>query len=148
MIELTICFCDKILLKSLPLKFKRSIIILFFSTLILLTAQAKNQSAQQSFLPTLLLIGSLMFLFYVLILRPQKRQEQERQKMLQSIEKGDKVVTIGGIYGLVVDIDEQSKIVTLEVAKNVKIDFMLSAISQVVKKKKQGATEKSEEQSK
>lgn len=121
---------------------------MFFSTLILLTAQAKNQSAQQSFLPTLLLIGSLMFLFYVLILRPQKRQEQERQKMLQSIEKGDKVVTIGGIYGLVVDIDEQSKIVTLEVAKNVKIDFMLSAISQVVKKKKQGATEKSEEQSK
>ncbi|MCX7765300.1 MAG: preprotein translocase subunit YajC [Candidatus Sumerlaeia bacterium] len=121
---------------------------MFFSTLILLTAQAKNQSAQSNFLPTLLLIGSLMFLFYVLILRPQKRQEQERQKMLKSLEKGDKVVTIGGIYGLIVDIDEQAKIVTLEVAKNVKIDFMLSAISQVVKKKKQATTEKAEEQSK
>lgn len=108
----------------------------------LLIAQAQ-QGGQGSgnFSMMLLMIFSLMFIFYLLILRPQKRQERERQAMIESIEKGDKVVTIGGIYGTVVEIDTNAKIVTLEVTKNIKIDFMRSSISQITKKKKQSQSE-------
>ena len=108
----------------------------------LLVAQAQQTgSGSGNFSMMLLMIFSLMFIFYLLILRPQKRQERERKSMIESIEKSDKVVTIGGIYGTVVDIDTNAKIITVEVAKNVRIDFMQSAISQITKKKKQGQGE-------
>jgi preprotein translocase subunit YajC len=85
----------------------------------------------------IIMIGMLGFLFWIMIIKPQKRQERERDAMLSALEKGDKVVTIGGIYGTVTDIDKEGKVVTLEVAKNVKMDFTRSAVSQITKKKKQ-----------
>ena len=85
------------------------------------------------------MIGILVFLFWIILIKPQKRQEQERKKMLSSLQKGDKVVSIGGIHGTIVDIDENGDIVTVEVAKNVRMDFTRSAVSQIVKKKKQSS---------
>ena len=108
------------------------------SFLFTLVGQTQQQSpGGGGFSTMLLMILSLVFLFYILILRPQKRQEQERKQMLGNLEKGDKVVTIGGMYGTIVDIDDNATMLTLEVAKNIKIDFTKSSISQIVKKKKQ-----------
>ena len=60
-------------------------------------------------------------IFYFMILRPQQKRQKERQKLLEAIKKGDKVMTAGGMYGALPGIDE--KIVLVQVADNVKMKF-------------------------
>lgn len=84
-----------------------------------------------SFLPLILLV----VVFYFMLLRPQRKREQERVKMLNSLKKGDKVVTIGGLHGSIVDLNEQK--VTLKVNENSRLVFERSAINQVVNKEKE-----------
>ena len=64
----------------------------------------------------LLLIFVIMWFF---VIRPQRKQQKELQKFRDSLKKGDKVVTIGGIYGTVVELKDKS--VLIEVDKDVKI---------------------------
>lgn len=64
----------------------------------------------------LLLIFVVMWFFMI---RPQRKQQKELQKFRDGLQKGDKVVTVGGIFGTVVDIKEKS--VLIEVDKDVKI---------------------------
>lgn len=65
--------------------------------------------------------------FYFMLWRPQKKEQQKRQNMLESLKKGDKIITIGGMYGTITNISEKK--VTVEVAENVEINFVRSAIS-------------------
>ena len=66
-------------------------------------------------------------IFYFMLWRPQKKEQQKRQNMLESLKKGDKIITIGGMYGTITNISEKK--VTVEVAENVVINFVRSAIS-------------------
>lgn len=66
-------------------------------------------------------------IFYFLLYRPQKKEQKRRADMLNSLKKGDKVVTIGGMYGVITALNE--KTVTLKVADKVEIDFLRSAVS-------------------
>lgn len=66
-------------------------------------------------------------IFYFMLWRPQKKEQQKRQSMLESLKKGDKIITIGGMYGTITNISEKK--VTVEVAENVEINFVRSAIS-------------------
>lgn len=66
-------------------------------------------------------------IFYFMLWRPQKKEQQKRQNMLESLKKGDKIITIGGMYGTIINISEKK--VTVEVAENVEINFVRSAIS-------------------
>lgn len=65
--------------------------------------------------------------FYFMLYRPQKREQQKRDKLLSGLKKGDRVITVGGIYGTITAITE--KTVTLKVAEKVEIDFSKSAVS-------------------
>lgn len=75
---------------------------------------------------TLTMIGFLVVLFvifYFLMIRPQRKRQQEQQKMLQALKKGDRIVTIGGIYGEVQSVDENNVVIkvengTLRIARN------------------------------
>ena len=78
-----------------------------------------------SFLPLVAIIA----IFYFLILRPQRRKQQETQKMLAALRKGDRIVTIGGIHGVIQGIRENSVIVKVD--ENTKLEFSRSAISNV-----------------
>ncbi len=81
------------------------------------------------FLP-LILVGVLFFfLFY-----SQRRQEKKRRQMLASLKKGDKVLTSGGIYGVVLNVKKEEKIVILKIADNVKVEVSLNAVEGVVGK--------------
>ena len=103
--------------------------------LILIAAQAPSGGSQPSSSPLFfVMIAIMVLLFWMMIVKPQRRQEKERKQMLSTLEKGDMVITIGGIHGSVVEIDEKGEKVTLEVAKNVRMDFLRSAISQIKKK--------------
>jgi len=79
-----------------------------------------------SFLPFVLIIG----IFYFLIIRPQNKKRKETEKMLSSLKKGDKIVTIGGIYGTVSTVKETTVIVKVD--DNVKMEFLRSAVSSVI----------------
>lgn len=66
-------------------------------------------------------------IFYFMLWRPQKQEQQKRKNMLESLQKGDKVITIGGMCGTITNISE--KRVKIEVAENVEIEFVRSAVS-------------------
>ncbi|NOX44515.1 MAG: preprotein translocase subunit YajC [Caldiserica bacterium] len=60
-------------------------------------------------------------IFYFLIIRPQKRREREHRKLIQSLKRGDRVVTAGGIYGTIDKIDDDTVILSLEEGAKVRI---------------------------
>lgn len=67
--------------------------------------------------------------FYFMVWRPQRKEQAARQKLLASLKAGDKVYTVGGLYGTVDSLTE--KTVVLEVADGVKVTFMRNAVSGV-----------------
>lgn len=70
-------------------------------------------------------------IFYFLILRPQQKKAKEQQALISSLKSGDKVVTSGGIHGLIANVKE--KTVILKVADNVKIEIDKAAVGIVTK---------------
>lgn len=74
----------------------------------------------------------LMFaVFYFLLIRPQQKRQKERNSMLNALQEGDKVITIGGLHGTIVELTESSAI--LKVGENSRLTFERSAINTVVK---------------
>ena len=80
-----------------------------------------------SLISTLVMFGAVILIMYFLMIRPQQKRQKEHQKMLDSIKKGDKVITTAGMHGTVVDIDGNSFVI--QVADNVKITFDKQAIA-------------------
>ena len=73
----------------------------------------------------------LMFaVFYFLLIRPQQKKQKSRSLMLNQLKKGDKVTTIGGMHGTIVEITDDT--VVLRVNDTMKITFERSAINNVV----------------
>jgi preprotein translocase subunit YajC len=68
---------------------------------------------------------------YFLIIRPQKQKEKKRKEMISNVRKQDKVVTAGGVHGVVVSVKENEVIVRVDDAKDVKIKVDKSALTSV-----------------
>ncbi|MSP64832.1 MAG: preprotein translocase subunit YajC [Ignavibacteria bacterium] len=75
---------------------------------------------------TLLMFSMIILIFYFMILRPQNKKQKEKEKLISSIKKGDKVITAGGIHGEIAGTDE--KTVLLEIADKVKVKIEKSSI--------------------
>jgi preprotein translocase subunit YajC len=100
------------------------------------TASAPAQQAQQgSPLISLMPIALIFIVFYFLLIRPQKKQQQDHAKMLEGLKKNDEVVTSGGIYGTIVNM--QDDVLTLRVDDNTRIKVQKSSVSRL--KKAQGS---------
>jgi preprotein translocase subunit YajC len=80
-------------------------------------------------LGSLLPFVAIIAIFYFLIIRPQNKRQKETQKMLAALKKGDRVVTIGGIHGVIQSVKESAVIVKVD--ENTKLEFNRSAISSV-----------------
>jgi preprotein translocase subunit YajC len=93
---------------------------------LLQAAGATSSQTLMSVVPFILIIA----IFYFFIIRPQNKKQKETQKMIDALKKGDKVVTIGGIHGLVSQAKE--KTVIIKVDEGVKIEFNRSAIAAVI----------------
>ncbi len=91
-----------------------------------------QQGGSGSMLSTLIMFAAIFAIFYFMIIRPQQKRQKERDKMLGAIQKGDKVVTSGGIHGTVSGIEDN--VVLLQIADNVKIKVDKSAINIVTAK--------------
>ena len=73
----------------------------------------------------------IFIIMYFMLFRPQKKRQQEQQRLISALKTGDKVVTNAGIHGLIANVKETTVIV--KVADNVKIEMEKSAIANVVK---------------
>jgi preprotein translocase subunit YajC len=73
---------------------------------------------------------AMLAIFYFLIIRPQQQKQKAMETMLKALKKGDRVLTTGGLYGVVVGIDEGK--VVLRIAEDVKAEFTRSAVVQVI----------------
>ena len=91
-----------------------------------------------NFLPFVAIIA----IFYFLIIRPQSKKQKETQKMLSALKKGDKIVTIGGVYGVINSVKDKTVIVKVD--DNTKIEFSRSAISGIIDAASEDKTEKIE----
>jgi preprotein translocase subunit YajC len=82
----------------------------------------------------LLLIAPIGVLFYFLLIRPQRREQAQRQSMLEAIKKNDHVITVGGIYGVVTNVHREANEITIKVdeATNTKLRLTLGSIARVV----------------
>jgi len=102
----------------------------------------QNGGGSANLISTLIMFGAIFFIFYFMIIRPQQKRTKERNKMLSNIQKGDKVMTSGGLHGTVSSIED--KHIILQVADNVKLKFDKSAITTVLSSKDdiQNKTEK------
>jgi preprotein translocase subunit YajC len=78
----------------------------------------------------LLFFAAIFAIFYFLLIRPQQKQKADRQRMVDGLKRGDRVVTTSGIHGTVTALTEQT--MTLRVADQVKLDFDRSAVGRVV----------------
>lgn len=80
------------------------------------------------------MFGSVIFIFYFMIIRPQSKRQKEMKKMLDDMAKGDKVVTGAGMHGTISDIDQNK--VLVQIAENTRVWFDKTAIVTVNKKEK------------
>jgi len=99
-------------------------------------------SAIMGFLPLVAIIA----IFYFLILRPQNKKQKETQKMISALKKGDRVVTIGGIHGVIQSVKENTVIVKVD--ETVKLELnrgAISSVSSVAKEEKEDKEEEKEE---
>lgn len=96
------------------------------NSLLLQAAAAPAPSGFGMLMPLVLIVG-IMYLFMI---RPQQKKQKETQKMIDSLKKGDKVVTIGGIHGTIASTKENT--VLVKVDDNTKIEFNRTAIATVI----------------
>ncbi|MGD1841278.1 MAG: preprotein translocase subunit YajC [Thermonemataceae bacterium] len=98
--------------------------------LILLQA---NTSSGTGGLANLLLIGGMIIVFYFFMIRPQQKRQKEQKKFRESLKVGSKVVTIGGMHGKIISMQEET--IVLEVDRSTKLTFEKSAVSAEASKK-------------
>ena len=74
----------------------------------------------------------IFVVFYFLLIRPQKKAQDEHKKMVANLKKNDEVITSGGIHGTIANVKDNS--ITLKVDDNVKIEIQRSCISTIKRK--------------
>jgi len=91
---------------------------------ILLQAQAQGQSNPYF---QFIFFGAIIVVFYFFMIRPQQKKAKDQKKFIDDLEKGDKIVTIGGAHGEVAELDGDTFV--LEIERGGRIRFNKSAIS-------------------
>ncbi len=89
---------------------------------------ANQANPMMQFLPLMVIMFAVM---YFLIIRPQKQKEKKRQAMITNVRKQDRIVTAGGVHGVVVSVKENEVIVRIDDTKDVKIKVDKSALTSV-----------------
>jgi preprotein translocase subunit YajC len=120
------------------------------TSLFVLLAEAENKPAQPegSFLqqlfanplPIMMMVGLL--LFYVIFLRPMKRQEAERQTLLSKVKKNDEILTTGGIYATVIEVSDKEDKIIVKISDNVRVKIAKAAIARNITNEEEAAKAK------
>ena len=111
----------------------------FISTALAQGAQGTGTAAKSA-PPMWPMFLAIFVIFYFFLIRPQQKKSKDAQNMMDSLGKGDRVVTIGGIHGTIATIKKKGEknsgddIVILRVAENTKLEMLRSAIARVIDK--------------
>ena len=105
------------------------------------TGSGKNLE-QPPFWFQMLPFAFLAIIFWLVILRPQQREQRRRQELLNLIKKNDRVVTNGGLIGTIADLSSDGRFVTLKVDDSTRIRFLRSAIAGPLEEKAESAEKK------
>ncbi|RMD85677.1 MAG: preprotein translocase subunit YajC [Candidatus Dadabacteria bacterium] len=98
---------------------------------LVLAEVARPPGGLEPFIPLIL----ILVVFYFLLVRPQQKKAKEHENLIKNLKKNDRVVTMGGLHGRIVDLSEH--VVTLEVAPNVHVRVDRSQIGRLQKNKKE-----------
>ena len=90
---------------------------------------------QGSIVAALLPFVLVFVIFYLLIIMPQRKKQKKHQEMVGQLKPGNKIVTTGGIYGIVMGVQEDK--IELKIASNVKIDMTRNAVAGFLSDKKE-----------
>ena len=91
-------------------------------------AAAQQPSMLASFIPLIL----IFLIFYFLLIRPQQKKQKEHKILLDSIQRGDEILSSGGILGKVIKVDNDK--LTVEISKGVNVIIIRSTVADVIKK--------------
>jgi preprotein translocase subunit YajC len=98
---------------------------------VLLFMAPQGGDPASGFTSTIIMFGLMFLILYFMIIRPQQKRQKERQKMLDGLKKGDKVITSGGIHGTIAGLDE--KIAVVEISDKVKVKVDRGSIAGVTR---------------
>lgn len=85
-------------------------------------------------------LGIIFAIFYFLLIRPQNKKYKDHARMVSELQKGDKVVTGGGIVGVVTTAEEKSRFVEVEIASGTRVEVLRSSVSELIEGKNKPAT--------
>ena len=91
-------------------------------------AAAQQPSMLASFIPLIL----IFLIFYFLLIRPQQKKQKEHKILLDSIQRGDEILSSGGILGKVIKVDNDK--LSVEISKGVNVTIIRSTVADVIKK--------------
>lgn len=96
-------------------------------------AQTASQQGTAELINTVLIFGLIFLVFYFLVIRPQQRKVRLHRKMLAALQRGDRVVTAGGIIGTVTKVVSLQEVI-IELTENVKVKVVRDTITSVLAK--------------
>ena len=96
-------------------------------------AYAQSASQQPSMLASFIPLILIFLVFYFLLIRPQQKKQKEHKKLLESIKRGDEILTSGGIVGKVIKAEEEK--LTVEISNGVNVILYRSTVADVLNKK-------------
>ena len=85
-------------------------------------APAGAEGQQASAWPTIIMFGAIILVMWLFMIRPQRKQQKELQNFRNALKKGDKVVTVGGIYGEIVEVNEKTVLIRVDGDVKLRVD--------------------------
>ena len=92
-----------------------------------------GQQGEMNFGVILFYMIAIFAIVYFLLLRPQRKREKERVQMLQNIKKNDRVLTSGGIFGIVISVGKDEVTLKIDETNNVRVRCALHAVTGVIR---------------
>ena len=110
-------------------------------------AMAQSTGGGSGFLIQIAPLVLIFAVFYFLLIRPQQKKMKDHRTMVESLTKGDKIVTAGGLLGTIAKI-EDDRIASVEISDNIKVKVVRSTITEVIPANKASKTKKIADNSK
>ena len=110
-------------------------------------AMAQGAGGGSGFLIQIAPLVLIFAVFYFLLIRPQQKKMKDHRTMVESLTKGDKIVTAGGLLGTIAKI-EDDRIASVEISDNIKVKVVRSTITEVISVNKPSKTKKIADNSK
>ena len=98
---------------------------LFITSLVFIggcvTPEGAEGEGSASIVPMLIFLVVIFGIFYLIMIRPQRKRQKEHDKLIQELKKGDKVVTAGGIYGTIESLSDDSVVMKIESGGTIRV---------------------------